>query len=77
MNVIPAEVCKAGVIRSLKCFIKSLRIVSHEWIDATVVSLFKSGLRVVCGNFRGISLLLEKSLREFCLIAWIKTSQLM
>ena len=76
MNVIPAEVLKARVIRSL-CFIKSLRIVSHEWIDATVVSLFKSGLRDVCGNFRGISLLLEKSLREFCLIAWIKTSQLM
>ena len=33
MNVIPAEVLKAGVIRSLKCFIKSLRIVSQEWID--------------------------------------------
>ena len=32
-------------------------VVSQEWIDPTLVSLYKSGQRDDCGNFRGISLL--------------------
>ena len=31
--------------------------IPQEWIDATLVSLYKSGPRDQCGNFRGISLL--------------------
>ena len=28
-----------------------------EWIDAILITLFKSGLRDGCGNYRGISIL--------------------
>jgi len=63
MDGISAEILKAGGKRMLElvhhliqhCWLTE--VISQEWIDATLVSLFKSGQRDDCGNFRGISLL--------------------
>ena len=63
LDGIPAEILKAcgnrmaELVHDLiqRCW--RTESVPKEWIDATLVSLFKSGQRDDCGNFRGISLL--------------------
>lgn len=60
---IPAEIYKAGGTYFLKKLTKLLQemwkkgIVPQDFKDASVISLFKSGKRSLCDNYRGISLL--------------------
>ena len=60
---IPAEVFEAGGTPLLKSLTKLLNKiwesgqVPQEFKDASIVSLFKKGMRSLCDNYRGISLL--------------------
>ena len=63
INGLTAEVIKSGgdsmvnMLHQLVCHHWEKGSVPQEWIDAVLVSLYKSGGQDICGNFRGISLL--------------------
>ena len=63
MNGFTAEILKSGganmhsMLHHLMTHFWEKESVPQEWVDALLVSLFKSGGHDVCGNFRGISLL--------------------
>ena len=63
LDGLPAEVLKAGGDRMSEMLYRIIQHcwpdekVPHEWIDAILESIYKSGPRDECGNFCGISLL--------------------
>ena len=63
INGFTSEILKCGgenmitMLHQLMTHFWEKNSVPQEWIDAVLVSLFKSGVRDQCGNFRGISLL--------------------
>ena len=64
VNGFTAEILKSGgenMISMLHIFMTHFwgkGSVPQDWIDALLVSLFKSGSQDICGNFRGIFFLL-------------------
>ena len=63
INGFTAEIVKSGgdkmieMIHQLMSHYWEKGSVPQEWIDAVLISLYKSGGQDICGNFRGISLL--------------------
>ena len=63
MNGFTAEILKCGgdnmfsLLHHLMVHFWEKESVPQDWVDALLVSLFKSGGQDICGNFRGISLL--------------------
>ena len=63
MNGFTAEILKCGgdnmisMLHQLMTHFWEKGSVPQEWVDALLVSLYKSGGQDICGNFRGISLL--------------------
>ncbi|MEE8289810.1 MAG: reverse transcriptase family protein, partial [Nitrosomonadaceae bacterium] len=63
MNGLTAELLKSGgeamitMLHTLMLHYWKMESVPQDWVDAILVSLYKSGQRDQCGNFRGISLL--------------------
>ena len=63
INGFTAEILKSGgenmisMLHKLMSHFWEEGSVLQEWVDALLVSLFKSGSQDICGNFRGISLL--------------------
>ena len=62
-NGFTAEILKCGgenmisMLHILMTHFWEEGLVPQDWVDALLVSLFKSGSQDICGNFRGISLL--------------------